>query len=249
MATRTSSAAQRPAAAPSIPRPPLSVHPTATISETAYFQGTHPISVGAGSVIHPRAKLLSFKGPVSIGEGCIIGEKSVIGGPVTSNSGLSTPTTPSATATAAPLDFGSGLDPTSSPSPDRTVTIIENSVSIGPLATISAGSHIHSAAAIESSAYLGKNVDVGRHAKVCTSCSIPEGDNVEGWTVVWGGGKVGGCLGGKLQRRKRAAGKSDDSRNLHGMNGGLVETGRLVALNRERESLTKLIGIGAGKRR
>ncbi|KAF3490527.1 transferase hexapeptide domain-containing protein [Arthroderma uncinatum] len=249
MASRTSSAAQRPTAASSIPRPPLNVHPAATISETAYFQGTHPISVGAGTVIHPRAKLLSFKGPVSIGEGCIIGEKSVIGGPVASNSGLSTPTTPSATATAAPLDFAAGLDPSSSPSPGKTVTIIENSVSIGPLATISAGSHIHSAAAIESSAFLGKDVKVGRHAKVCTSCSIPEGDTIEDWTVIWGDGKAGGGLGNKLKRRKRAAGKGDDDRNLHGMNGGLVETGRLVALNRERESLTRLIGIGAGKRR
>ncbi|KAM5443408.1 hypothetical protein MferCBS31731_001729 [Microsporum ferrugineum] len=246
MSARTSSAAQRPAA-PSVPRPPLNVHPAATISETAYFQGVHPISVGAGTVIHPRAKLLSFKGPVSIGEGCIIGEKSVIGGPITSTSGLSTPTTPSTPAT--PFDFSSGLGPATSPFPDKVVTIIENSVSIGPLATVSAGAHLHSASAIEASAFISKDVKVGRHAKVCTSCLIPEGDTVDAWTVVWGGGRAGGSLGSKLQRRKRASGSSDDSRNLHGSNGGLVETGRLVALNRERESLTRLIGISSGKRR
>ncbi|EZF69003.1 hypothetical protein H105_08542 [Trichophyton soudanense CBS 452.61] len=244
MSTRVSSSTHRPPAAPSIPRPPLNVHPSATISETAYFQGVHPISVGAGTVIHPRAKLLSFKGPVSIGEGCIIGEKSVIGGPVTSNSGLSTPSTPSTPGT--PLDFGSNIE---SAAPDRITTIIENSVSIGPLATVSAGAHLYSASAIEASAFISKDVKVGRHAKICTSCLIPEGDTVEAWTVVWGGGRAGGSLGGKLQRRKRAAGNTDDNRTLHSLNGGLVETGRLVALNRERESLTKLIGISSGRRR
>ncbi|KAI1930470.1 hypothetical protein LOZ65_001459 [Ophidiomyces ophidiicola] len=199
---------------PSIPRPPLSVHPTATISETAYFQGKHSINIGAGTVIHPRAKILSFEGPINLGEGCIIGEKAVIGGPLP----------------AASLTSSTGTD----------VTTIENSVHIGPLATINSGSHIHSAAVIESSAIIGRQASIGRHAKVCALCEIPDNGNVEDWIVVWGGGAGG--MG--TQKRKRANGRNDDE-NTIGLNGRAVEVARLAVLSKERETLAKLIGAGA----
>ncbi|KJF60128.1 transferase hexapeptide domain-containing protein [Coccidioides immitis RS] len=143
----TSAARTGTSATPSIPRPPLSVHPNATISETVYFQGKHPISIGAGTVIHPRARLLSFEGPISVGEGCIIGEKSVVGNP-------------QAPQSASEHSSGSATSPT------PAVTIIENSVLIAPLSTVSSGSHIHSAATIDASAFLGRHVRIGRHAKL-----------------------------------------------------------------------------------
>lgn len=72
----TRAATSRP---PSAPKPPTTIAPTAIISETASLTGTHPISLAANSVIHPRAKLVSTYGPVKVGEGCIICEKTSVG--------------------------------------------------------------------------------------------------------------------------------------------------------------------------
>ncbi|OJD15925.1 hypothetical protein AJ78_03868 [Emergomyces pasteurianus Ep9510] len=232
---------------PTIPsyKPPLTTHPSATISETASFQGIHPISIGAGTVIHPRTKFLSFEGPIRIGDGCIIGEKSVIGGPQTSP----TSSTPAPTPSTSAMDTGSSTAPPESTM--TTATILENSVSIGPLTTISAGTHIASAATIDTSAVLGRRVRVGQHAKVCSSCCIPDDGAVDHWVVIWGGvGGMGhgGGAGGGLQRRKRTSGQhqhqSDEAGSGIGFAGTAVEKGRLGVLEKEREGLTKLIGAG-----
>ncbi|KAL1956279.1 hypothetical protein VTO42DRAFT_7452 [Malbranchea cinnamomea] len=224
------SSPQKPGSSSSVPRPPLSVHPTATVSEVAYFQGTHPISVGAGTIIHPRAKLLSFEGPINIGEGCIIGEKCVIGGGSATHCTTNTQAAPGA-------------------SPNRETsepTILENSVLVGPLATISAGAHIRSAATVDASASLGRNVRIGKHAKVCPSCYIPDNEVVDDWIVIWGGSAgITGGLG--LQRRKRPSDGGNDL--MGGLGGRDVESARLIVLNRERDCLTKLIGVGTGTRR
>ena len=220
---------QKPLSSSSTPRAPLSVHPTATLSDNAYFQGTHPIAIGAGTVIHPRARLLSFEGPISIGEGCIISEKSVIGGGSPSSSSASRSDTHDA-------------DPSGeSPQTPRPIpTILENAVIIGPLATVATGAHIRSAATVDTSAFLGKDVRIGKHAKVCTSCRIPGGEVVGDWLVVWGSGTG-------LQRRRRRNDRGNDATG--GLGGRDVETARLIVLSREREGLTKLISAGSGSRR
>lgn len=41
--------------------------------------GTHLISIGANTVIHPFAKLDSTFGEIKIGEGCIVAERAVVG--------------------------------------------------------------------------------------------------------------------------------------------------------------------------
>ncbi|PGG99071.1 hypothetical protein AJ79_08705 [Helicocarpus griseus UAMH5409] len=222
----------RPSTTPSY-RPPLTIHPAATVPDSTSFQGTYPITIGAGTVIHPRTKFLSFDGPIRVGDGCIIGEKSVIGGPQTS--------------------------PSPSPSPDAPTTMLENSILIGPLTTISAGTTISDAATVDTSAILGRRVRVGKHAKVCPSCCIPDDGVVDDWTVIWGGtagglgegGGAGGNTGSRLQRRRRANGgqQQGDEDSGGGFGGAAVEKGRLGVLEREREGLTKLIGAGGGARR
>lgn len=66
---------------PPAPKPPARIHPTSVISEAASLTGTHPIVIGSNSVIHPRAKLISTNGPVTIGDYCIISERAVIAAP------------------------------------------------------------------------------------------------------------------------------------------------------------------------
>lgn len=165
-----------------------------------------------------------------------MGEKSVIGGPQT----------PSSPATMSSTEGSGRISPPTSqsaPYPTAVATLLDDSILIAPLAVISAGTHIQSAATIDTFAHLGKCVRIGRHAKVCTGCNIPDRGIVDDWVVVWGDG-VGSDGGAPLHRRKRAHRRETTNGGMPG--GGIVEEGRLVVLNREREGLTKLIGAGAG---
>lgn len=195
------------------------------MAESVTFQGTHPISVGAGTVIHPRARIYSYDGPVIIGEGCIISEKSTIGIP---------PSTP----TSLP------------PTPKEVVPIrISNGVTIGPLVTVFPGAHIHSFVTVESLAIINRRVSLGAHSKVCSGCEVAANTVIKDWTVVWGSG-AGSC-----QRRKRATGKMSSSvvagQDLSAPDAKVVEDARLIVLQKEREVVARLIGssASAGARR
>lgn len=63
----------------SAPKPPTSLSETVTISDSASLAGTKLIKIGDGSVIHPRAKLISAYAPVTIGNTTIISERASIG--------------------------------------------------------------------------------------------------------------------------------------------------------------------------
>ncbi|OJI91363.1 hypothetical protein ASPTUDRAFT_113064 [Aspergillus tubingensis CBS 134.48] len=221
-------------------RTPITAHPSATISESLLIQGSHPISIGASTIIHPRARIYSYEGPVIIGNGCIISEKSVIGSaPTTSTSTTSTTSTSSGIASK---DEGSIL-------PIR----ISNSVTIGPGAQILPGAHIHSASCVEARAVIGRRSVVGSHCRVCAGVEVADGDGVADWMVVWGGGN---------RRRRRAVGRVEPSKVVfpapaggngggngvggNGLEGRVIEEARLMVLQRERDALVRLIG---GRRR
>ncbi|KAF3164277.1 hypothetical protein TWF788_001225 [Orbilia oligospora] len=61
--------------ASSAPLPPLSIDPTAVLSDAISFSGTYPVTIGANSVLHPRCKLNSTEGPIVIGSNCIVSER------------------------------------------------------------------------------------------------------------------------------------------------------------------------------
>ena len=69
-----------------LPKPPTKISPSAIIPDNAILTGTYPITIGANTVIHPRAKLVSTHGPITIGDFTIISERSTIG-PAASASG------------------------------------------------------------------------------------------------------------------------------------------------------------------
>jgi len=64
---------------PAAPKPPTSLAPTLVIAEQASLTGTQLITLGANTIIHPRSKLNSAYAPITIGNNCIISERSVIG--------------------------------------------------------------------------------------------------------------------------------------------------------------------------
>ncbi|PWY94471.1 trimeric LpxA-like protein [Aspergillus sclerotioniger CBS 115572] len=214
-------------------RAPITAHPSATISETTLIQGSHPISIGSGTIIHPRARIYSHEGPIIIGNGCIISEKSVIGAPL--------PPPPPAPASSS-----------SSQGDEKPIlpTRISSNVTISPCAQVLPGAHIHSCCGIEAHAVVGRRAVIGSHSRVCAGCEVAPGDVVKEWMVVWGG--AGGSEG--QRRRVRVTGKVESSLNVGanantgngGLEGRVIEDARLMVLQKEREALVRLIG---GRRR
>jgi carbonic anhydrase/acetyltransferase-like protein (isoleucine patch superfamily) len=210
---------------PPPPRAPVSVHPTTTVSETATFHGKYPVTIGSGTVIHPRARFYSFEGPIQIGDGCVIGEKCIIGD-----------NEPTARGPASPEDQG-------------ITTRLSSSVTIGPQTTIRTGAYIRSAAAVDSLAVVNRHATVGSHSKVCSSCEIPEKTVLEDWTVFWATGQGIGH-----RKRRRLVGPAaivTESGQQQRPNAKRVEDARLILLHKEREGLAKMISlsVSGGKRR
>ncbi|EED17411.1 transferase hexapeptide domain protein [Talaromyces stipitatus ATCC 10500] len=204
------------------PRAPVSVHSTTTVSETTAFHGTYPITIGSGTVIHPRVRIQAFEGPVQIGDGCIIGEKTIIGDIKES--------------TSAPTSTSDGI-----------LTRISSSVVIGPQTTIRTGAYIRSAAVVDSLATINRHATIGSHSKICSQCEISEGTVVEDWMVIWAAGT--GSIG--QRKRRRFVGPAAEEHGGHRPNAKRIEDARLLVLHKEREGLAKMISLstsGGSKR-
>ena len=240
------------------PKAPLTADPSSTIADTAVFQGTYPVTIGANTVIHPRAKFYSYEGPIIVGDGCIICEKAVIGAP---------PNTPASSrgSSRSPSPRPSSETRTETQSEDThsrtehlqqgTATRLSYFVTIGPQSTILPGAHIHSSACIEALATIRRNADIGSHVKICSKCVVPENNSVPEWTVVWGSG-----LG---QRRRRARDAKSPGPAVvvaaqvtqtpvpgPAPEGKVIEDARLMVLQKEREVLARMIvPAGAGRKK
>lgn len=64
----------------SAPRPPVHLSSSLTISDTAQLTGTHTIEIRGESVVHPRARLESSAGRISVGRRCVVHERATLGG-------------------------------------------------------------------------------------------------------------------------------------------------------------------------
>lgn len=74
-----SSANKRVSTLPAGPKPPTSLSSTLTIDNSATFIGTNLITLGSGTIVHPRTRFTSTYAPITVGSGCIIGERVAIG--------------------------------------------------------------------------------------------------------------------------------------------------------------------------
>lgn len=85
MSSTTSSSNKRNSIVPPLsqagPRPAVKIAPSVTIDGAAHLTGSHPIGIGAESVIHPRAKLNSLGGRITVGRRCIVEERATLGAP------------------------------------------------------------------------------------------------------------------------------------------------------------------------
>ncbi|KAL4994773.1 trimeric LpxA-like protein [Aspergillus recurvatus] len=221
--------AQTQAQSAGAPRTPAktTADPSAVIAEQTYFCGPYSISIGRGTVIHPRVRICATEGPIRIGDGCIISEKSVIGT-------YPPPATPADSASIG----GNG---------EEKSIVISNNVIIGMQATVHPGARVHSFAVVDNQAVIGRGVDVGGHAKVCARCELAAGARVKEWSVVWGGGKGTGLRTRVKAQKKVVSPFAVGDKGFDGaLEGKAIEEARLVAVKRERDALTRLV---VGKRR
>lgn len=68
-----------PAVSQSGPKPPVQFSSSCTIADSALLTGPHTIIVSTESVIHPRARLESLGGRVTVGRRCIVHERACLG--------------------------------------------------------------------------------------------------------------------------------------------------------------------------
>ena len=68
-----------PSASQSGPKAPVQFSSSITIADLAVLTGSYLITISSESVIHPRARLESHGGAVTIGRRCIIHERAILG--------------------------------------------------------------------------------------------------------------------------------------------------------------------------
>jgi carbonic anhydrase/acetyltransferase-like protein (isoleucine patch superfamily) len=158
---RATPSAPAPSAAVPGSKPPLEIHPAAHFDPQAYVQGTYPITLGANVIVHPRARLVSVHGPLTIGAGTVISERCIIGGPA--------------------LDSKARLPP---PPEVPLQTTIGQNVVFHASAEVQAGASLDDACLVESRVVIKKGVRVGKHSKICAGCIVDR--SVGDWAVVWG---------------------------------------------------------------
>ncbi|KAL2162098.1 hypothetical protein VTH06DRAFT_7883 [Thermothelomyces fergusii] len=61
------------------PKPPTHFSSSAVIADSAVLTGTHGIAVHSESVVHPRARLDSLAGRVTVGRRCVVHERAAVG--------------------------------------------------------------------------------------------------------------------------------------------------------------------------
>jgi carbonic anhydrase/acetyltransferase-like protein (isoleucine patch superfamily) len=146
-------------------KPPTELHPTAHLDPQAYVQGTHTITLGDNVVIHPRARLVSTYGPLTIGAGTVISERCVVGGPVPDPK-----------------------EPLHPPPAESIRTIIGQNVMLHAAVEVQAGASLDDACLIEPRVVIKKVVKVGKHSKVCAGCMVDR--SIGDWVVMWGDGQT-----------------------------------------------------------
>ncbi|KAK5113814.1 hypothetical protein LTR62_003198 [Meristemomyces frigidus] len=74
----TTSSAKRKTDIPAA-KPPCAIHSSAIIADKAQITGTHPVTIGQNTVLHPYARIRAEGGAVTIGRNCVVCEGAIVG--------------------------------------------------------------------------------------------------------------------------------------------------------------------------
>jgi carbonic anhydrase/acetyltransferase-like protein (isoleucine patch superfamily) len=79
MSNRASRQSLKPQPHSLLPKPPLSVDKHAIISDTAIITGIHAVSISSSAALHPRSRIVSTHGPVTLGRGVVVSARAIVG--------------------------------------------------------------------------------------------------------------------------------------------------------------------------
>ncbi|KAI0193124.1 trimeric LpxA-like protein [Astrocystis sublimbata] len=143
------------------PKAPVNFSSSITIADSAQLTGHHTINISSESVVHPRAKLESANGRITIGRRCIIHERTMIG--------------------AASAD--------STPSESRDGVVISDYVTVEAGSIIeSGGTNISDGCLIGVGSRIGKGAKLGKNCILTPKSIIRPGEVIPDFTVIYSNG-------------------------------------------------------------
>lgn len=166
------------------PPPPLTISPSAIISDKAILSGTHPIAIADDAMIHPFARLDSSRGPIAIGAGALVWERAVVGG-------VSPKKKPSQGGPRRDTDEAEeDVD-----EDDILATIVDDGASLETHCHVSCGAKIGAHATVGTNASIGVRARIGAYATVAPYTAVRADERVEEFATVF-------VLDGRVIKRK-----------------------------------------------
>ncbi|KAK4232451.1 trimeric LpxA-like protein [Podospora fimiseda] len=150
------------------PKPPVQFSSTITIADSAILTGTNPITIATESVIHPRAKIESSGGRITIGRRCVVHERVTLGAIGNSSS------------SQRPNNVTGG---------GETAVTLADYVTVEVGASIEAGdTYIGEGTTVGVGSKVGAGAVVGKHCTLTPHTHIRAGSSVPDFTVVYSNG-------------------------------------------------------------
>ncbi|KAI3333838.1 trimeric LpxA-like protein [Ustulina deusta] len=143
------------------PKAPVNFSSSITIADSAILTGNHTINISSESVVHPRAKLDSANGRITIGRRCIVHERTTIG--------------------------AASADPTPSESRDGVVISDYATVEVGAVIE-SGGTMVGEGCHVGVGSRVGKGAQLGKHCVLAPKSVVQPGEVVPDFTVVYSNG-------------------------------------------------------------
>ncbi|KAI0531832.1 trimeric LpxA-like protein [Xylaria digitata] len=143
------------------PKAPVNFSSSITIADSALLTGNHTINISSESVVHPRAKLDSAHGRITIGRRCIVHERTNIG--------------------------AASADPRPSEARDGVVISDYATVEVGAVIE-SGGTMIGEGCHVGVGSRVGRGAQLGKHCILTPKSTIPPGEVIPDFTVVYSNG-------------------------------------------------------------
>ncbi|KAL2016925.1 hypothetical protein VTK56DRAFT_2842 [Thermocarpiscus australiensis] len=177
------------------PKPPVHFSsPSITISDSALLTGTHPISIASDSVIHPRARLDSLRGRVTIGRRCVVHERATVGSSSSTSLPSSSPPPPPSsgrinTTTTTTAESESESQAQSQSLSSAAAVTLGDYVVVEVGAAIEAGDTvIGEGTTVGVGARVGAGAVIGKHCTLTPYTEIAPREVVPDFTVVYSNG-------------------------------------------------------------
>ncbi|KAF2130293.1 trimeric LpxA-like protein [Dothidotthia symphoricarpi CBS 119687] len=152
-----------------LPKPSsVALHQTALIAQHAQLTGTHAITIGSNTVLHPHSKLSSTFAPVILGDGVIVYERAKVGMGMETVQDVESKRS-SMASMRGPISVRLGHN------------VVVESNAVVEAAEVGEGS------VVEVGAVLGRGCVVGKYCTIAASSVVPPYTQLPDYTIVHSG--------------------------------------------------------------